>query len=112
MRNVHENLVAKIKEQLTTIWNRSGQIVHEVGELDLDLGSLAREAVALAERARTFEPARQRDGYRFIDPAADTSDPRETLAILKERLRRTGENLEKAAVLLEERRETIRSILG
>lgn len=106
------NSVSRVKEELVTVWNRSGQLTHELTELGLELSSLDRLAADLTERARTFASPRQRDGYTAIDPAVDTSDPRETLAILKERLRRTSENLWQAKRLLEERIETIRAIVG
>jgi hypothetical protein len=106
------NLESRVKEELLTVWNRSGQLVHDLTELGLDLASLDRMAADLTERARTFEPPRLRDGYNFIDPNVDTSNPSEILAVLKERLRRTGENLEHAKRLLEERCETIRGIVG
>jgi hypothetical protein len=106
------NAVSRVTEELTTVWNRSGQLVHDLTELGVELSSLDRAAADLTERARTFEPPRQRDGYNVIDPAVDTSDPRETLAVLKERLRRTADNLEHARRLLEERCETIRAIVG
>ena len=112
MKNTTTNLALQVKEDLLVVWNRSGQLTHDLQELGLELASLDRMAAELTERARIFEPPRQRDGYRFIDPAVDTSDPRETLAVLKERLRRTAENLEHAQRLLEERYETIRAIVG
>jgi hypothetical protein len=108
MRN---NAVSRVKEELVTVWNRSGQLTHDLTELGLDLASLDRAAADLTERARNYEPPRQRDGYTAVDPAVDTSDPRETLAILKERLRRTAQNLEQAKNLLDERCETIRRIV-
>jgi hypothetical protein len=112
MRNTTTNLTSQVKEELTTIWNRSGQFLHDLKELGAELSSLDRAAADLTERARKYEPPRQRDGYNFIDPAVDTTDPNETLAILKERLRRVGDNLEHAKRLLDERCETIRAIAG
>jgi hypothetical protein len=106
------NSISRVREELVTVQNRAGQLVNDLTELGLELTSLGTAAAALVERARTFESPRQRDGLRIIDPAADTSDPRETLAVLKERLRRTEENFARAAELLEQRREKIRSIVG
>jgi hypothetical protein len=104
---------ARINEELVTVRDRSGQLIHDLTELGLDLASLNRAAAELRARVLTFvDPPRQRDGYTFVDPAVDTSDPREILSTLRERLRRTLENLEHADRLLEERRETIRGIVG
>jgi hypothetical protein len=108
-----DQIASMVKEELVTVWNRSGQLVHDLTELGLELASLDRLAADLLERARTFvEPPPRRDGYYVVDPAVDTSDTRETILVLKERLRRTAENLEHARRLLEERCETIRTIVG
>jgi hypothetical protein len=112
VKNTTMNLALQVREDLTTVWNRSGQLTHDLTELGIELASLDRMAAELTERARTFEPPRQRDGLNIVDPAVDTSDPRESLALLRERLRRTDENLEHAERLLQERRETIRAIVG
>jgi hypothetical protein len=106
------NAVSRVSEELTTVRNRSGQLVHDLTELGSEIASLETAAAALTEGARVFAPPRQRDGYVFIDPSVDTSDPRETLAILKQGLLRTAENLEHAKQLLEARCETIRAIVG
>jgi|SRR6267143_1565884 len=100
------------QEQITVAWNRSGQIEHELGELENDLRSLVTAVSELTERSLTFVPERKRDGLRAIDPAADTSDPRETLAVMREKLRRIEENLGRAANLLQQRRDTIRSLIA
>jgi hypothetical protein len=112
VKNTTMNLALQVREDLTTVWNRSGQLTHDLTELGIELASLDRMAAELTERARKYEPPRQRDGYNFIDPAVDTTDPNETLAILKERLRRVGENLEHAKRLLGHRCEVIRAIVG
>jgi hypothetical protein len=103
---------ARIGEELETIWNRSGQLVYELTELGTELASLETMAAKLAERARTFTPAPERHGIYTRDPAADTSDPRETLALVKERIRRTAEILERARGLLNDQCEAIARIVG
>ena len=103
---------SRIHEDLTTVWNRSGQLVHDLTELGTELASLETAVAALAERSRTFAPEPERHGIYTVDPRADTSDPRELLAVLKERLRRTANNLDCAADLLRQRRDTIRVITG
>jgi hypothetical protein len=106
------NCASRVKEELAVAWNRSGQLVHDIGELGTELASIERSAFELIRLARNFKPAPERHGIYTVDPAADTSDPRETLAILKERMRRTAENLERAQDLLKQSRETIRVIAG
>jgi len=106
------NPTPKIHEDLVTVWNRSGQLIHDLTELGTELASLEITAARLSERSRTFTPAPERHGVYTVDPSADTSDPRETLAVLKERLRRTAENLQRASDLLEDRRDTIARIVG
>jgi hypothetical protein len=110
MRVTHPS--SKIYEDVQTVANRGAQLVHDLGELGTELASLETAAAALTERSKTFAPPRERHGIYTVDPAADTSDPRETLAVLKERLRRTEENLARAAEFLRQRRDTIRAIVG
>ena len=104
--------LSRVQEELTMVRNRGAQLVHDLGELGSELASLETAAAALIERARTFAPPRQRDGYVFIDPNADYSNPNELLAVLREQLRRAGEDLEHAKQLLEARCEAIRGIVG
>jgi hypothetical protein len=106
------NSASRVKEELAVAWNRSGQLVHDITELGTELASIERVAFELARQVRDFKPAVERHGIFTIDPTADTSDPRETLAILRERLRRTAENLERAEDLLKQARETIRVVAG
>ena len=110
MRTTHPHTF--YQEQIVVAHNRSGQIEHEIGELEADLNHLVTAVAELVERSRTFTPERKRDGFRAIDPAVDTSDPREILAILTEKLRRIEENLGRAANLLQQRRDTIRSLIA
>ncbi len=101
MRTTHPHTF--YQEQIVVAHNRSGQIEHELGELEADLNHLVTAVAQLVERS---------DGFRAIDPAVDTSDPREILAILTEKLRRIEENLGRAANLLQQRRDTIRSLIA
>jgi hypothetical protein len=102
---------SRINEDLLTVWNRSGQLIHDLTELGTELASLESTAMQLTARSRTFTPAPERHGVFTVDPSADTSDPRETLAVVKERLRRAAENLERARDLLNDRRDTISRIV-
>ena len=101
-----------VKDELAVVWNRSGQLVADVSEFLTAIASIETAAFELIRLARDFKPAPERHGIYTVDPAADTSDPRETLAILKERLLRTAENVERAEDLLRQARETIRVIAG
>jgi hypothetical protein len=101
-----------VKEELEIVWNRSGQLVHDITQLGTNLASLERAAFELARRARDFKPEPERHGIFTVNPAADTSDPRETLAVLKQRLQRIAENLGTARNLLNQSCETIRELVG
>jgi hypothetical protein len=105
-----DSMVQEMREE---VFRRSGQLVHDLTQFGMDLTRIETMAAELAERARTFVPVAKGSGWHVVNDArADPSDPRETLAVLKERIRRAGENLESASNLLEQGRETIRRIVG
>ena len=110
MKTKHPN--AFYYEEIELVWNRSGQLIADLSELGTTLTSLERGIADLTERSKTFVPPQKRDGLQTFDPTADTSDPNEVLAVLKERLRRTAENLNHAADLLGDRRGEVLALAG
>lgn len=102
-------------ENMATVWNRSGQLEHDLTEFCTQLDALETAAADLTQRIVEFQPAPVRHtfhGGNIVDPNVDTRDPSVPLAVLKERLRRTSEKLERVNDLVGQARGTIARIVG
>jgi len=106
------NITSHMKERVSVVEQRGGQLEHDLKELLTNLDGIARLSAEISARAVEYKPEPERHGYYVVDPNIDRTNPNDALDIGKQRLRRTAEYLTRVSDLVGDARRKIEAIVG
>jgi hypothetical protein len=94
-------------DELTALANHAGQVVEEFKFMGEDFVYVEKFMTHLKTLARDFKPAPPDRGYIRTNPNAKPDDPVAELEVFERKLRDTIADLDRAKLLLDERRAAI-----
>jgi hypothetical protein len=100
------------KDELGTLAQHANRTLSELQEMEADLKYVVPGVQQLREAAKDVTPAPQRNEIIRTNPNIKPDDPAADLSVAEYNLRTTLTNLDKAADLIQQRRDVIRALLG
>ena len=97
------------QDAIASVLHNAGQCCHELTEMATNLAQIEPAVTDLRDRAGNFSPTPERQGLRAKE---NVTDPVDELARIKARLRYVAADLDRAAVLLAERRAALAALIA
>ncbi len=107
------NFISRMKDEVSVVEQRGGQLQHDLTELLTNLDGIARLFAEISVRAAEYKPEpERRQGCYVVDPNIDRTNPNDALDIGKQRLYRTAEYLTRVSDLVQDARRKIDAIVN
>jgi hypothetical protein len=106
------NFISRMKDEVGVVEQRGGQLEHDLKEFLTNLDGIERLFAEISVRAVEYKPEPKRDGYHFVDPNIDNTNPNDAIDLGKQRLRRTAGYLTRVSDLVGDARRKIDAIVS